>query len=297
MKDKEEKYSFYRKIVSLIDSTVDFTVLIFFLIVMLFCAYSLWDNNHIYSKATPSVYETYKPTHEDTKSFEQLVSINPDVYGWITIYGTKIDYPLLQGEDNDKYINTDAEGNFSLSGSLFLNCRNVRDMSDTVNIIYGHHMEKEAMLGGLDNYKDLDYFKSHRYGNLFVEGKEYGVDFFSLLSVDAYDTRTYNTSETDIESYLEYIKSVSISSLEISSPTRLVLLSTCASDSTNGRLVLVGSITDEIYEDPYQEKEEEEEAYVDYSFIIGLLSIVICVLVFFILLVLLVRRNKKKKHK
>ncbi|MGM9911773.1 hypothetical protein, partial [Floccifex sp.] len=130
-----------------------------------------------------------------------------------------------------------------------------------------------------------------------VEGKEYGVDFFSLLSVDAYDTRTYNTSETDIESYLEYIKSVSISSLEISSLTRLVLLSTCASDSTNGRLVLVGSITDEIYEDPYQEEEEIEEDYVDYSFIIGLLSIVICVLVFFILLVLLVRRNKKKKHK
>ncbi|MGM9913414.1 hypothetical protein, partial [Floccifex sp.] len=130
-----------------------------------------------------------------------------------------------------------------------------------------------------------------------VEGKEYGVDFFSLLSVDAYDTRTYNTSETDIQSYLEYIKSVSITTLDISSPTRLVLLSTCASDSTNGRLVLVGSITDETYEDPYQEKEEEEEAYVDYSFIIGLLSIVICVLVFFILLVLLVRRNKKKKHK
>ena len=156
MKRKDRKISLLRKIVSMIDSTVNIAVLLFFILCVLFSGYSIWDNNHIYTKASPSVYETYKPEKDDTKSFEELVKINPDVYGWITLYGTEIDYPLVQGEDNDKYVNTDAQGNFSVSGSLFLDCNNARDMSDTVNIIYGHHMEKDKMLGGLDHYEKED---------------------------------------------------------------------------------------------------------------------------------------------
>lgn len=124
MKRKDRRISLQRKIVSMIDSTVNIAVLLFFILCVLFSGYSIWDNNHIYTKASPSVYETYKPEKEDTKSFEELIKINPDVYGWISIYGTQIDYPLVQGEDNDKYVNTDAQGNFSLSGSLFLDCQN-----------------------------------------------------------------------------------------------------------------------------------------------------------------------------
>ncbi len=53
-------------------------------------------------------------------SFEELRKINPDVCGWITLDHTKIDYPILQGEDNLTYINTDVYGDFALSGSIFL---------------------------------------------------------------------------------------------------------------------------------------------------------------------------------
>ena len=198
MKRKDRKISLIRKIVSMIDSTVNIAVLLFFILCVLFSGYSIWDNNHIYTKASPSVYETYKPEKEDTKSFEELVKINPDVYGWITLYGTEIDYPLVQGEDNDKYVNTDYEGNFSLSGALFLDCNNARDMRDTVNIIYGHHMEKDKMFGGLDHYEKQDYFKEHQYGNLYVDGTNYGLEFFMLIKADAYDSKVYNTNDRDI---------------------------------------------------------------------------------------------------
>ena len=267
----------------MIDSTVNFAVLLFFILCVLFSGYSIWDNNHIYTKASPSVYETYKPEKDDTKSFEELVKINPDVYGWITLYGTEIDYPLVQGEDNDKYVNTDAQGNFSVSGSLFLDCNNARDMSDTVNIIYGHHMEKDKMLGGLDHYEKEDYFKKHQYGNLYVDGKNYGLEFFMLIHVDAYDSKVYNTNERGIDSYIEYISSFSIQKLDIDERERLICLSTCASDSTNGRVILVGSITSETFKDPYLEKEstvEEKNDSIDWYhiFLFSILFIlIICV--------------------
>ena len=283
MKRKDRKISLLRKIVSMIDSTVNFAVLLFFILCVLFSGYSIWDNNHIYTKASPSVYETYKPEKDDTKSFEELVKINPDVYGWITLYGTEIDYPLVQGEDNDKYVNTDAQGNFSVSGSLFLDCNNARDMSDTVNIIYGHHMEKDKMLGGLDHYEKEDYFKKHQYGNLYVDGKNYGLEFFMLIHVDAYDSKVYNTNERGIDSYIEYISSFSIQKLDIDERERLICLSTYASDSTNGRVILVGSITSETFEDPYLEKEstvEEKNDSIDWYhiFLFSILFIlIICV--------------------
>ena len=283
MKRKDRKISLPRKIVSMIDSTVNIAVLLFFILCVLFSGYSIWDNNHIYTKASPSVYETYKPEKEDTKSFEELIRINPDVYGWITLYGTQIDYPLVQAEDNDKYVNTDYEGNFSLSGALFLDCNNSRDMRDTVNIIYGHHMEKDKMFGGLDHYEKQDYFKEHQYGNLYVDGTNYGLEFFMLIKADAYDSKVYNTNERDINQYIEYISSYSLQKLDIPECERLICLSTCSSDSTNGRVILVGSITSETFEDPYLEKEEiEEESSIDWyhMFLYGIMILLIlCILI------------------
>ena len=283
MKRKDRKISLPRKIVSIIDSTVNIAVLLFFILCVLFSGYSIWDNNHIYTKASPSVYETYKPEKENTKSFEELIRINPYVYGWITLYGTEIDYPLVQGEDNDKYVNTDYEGNFSLSGALFLDCNNSRDMRDTVNIIYGHHMEKDKMFGGLDHYEKQDYFKEHQYGNLYVDGTNYGLEFFMLIKADAYDSKVYNTNERDINQYIEYISSYSLQKLDIPECERLICLSTCSSDSTNGRVILVGSITSETFEDPYLEKEEiEEESSIDWyhMFLYGIMILLIlCILI------------------
>ena len=85
-------------------------------------------------------------------SFEELQKINPEVFGWLNIPDTHIDYPLVQAEGNSKYVNTDVKGNFSLSGSIFLDCRNHKDFSDCNHIIYGHHMQKDAMFGELERF-------------------------------------------------------------------------------------------------------------------------------------------------
>ena len=152
-------------------------MLLVFLLFLAFGCYALWDTRQVEREAQSEVYTKYRPTEEDTRSFEDFQRLNPEVFGWLNVYGTNIDYPLVQGEDNDKYLNTAADGSYSLSGSLFLDYRNSRDMSDFNSIIYGHHMKDEVMFGELGYFKEKDYFDRHRYGQIFYGGKYYGLDF------------------------------------------------------------------------------------------------------------------------
>ena len=104
-----------------------FVILILFGI-GLYAAYALWDNQQIYSAADDVRADMLqlKPKAEEDggASFEDLLEINPDVRAWITLDGTNIDYPVLQGENNLTYINTDVYGKFALAGSIFLDSRN-----------------------------------------------------------------------------------------------------------------------------------------------------------------------------
>ena len=104
-----------------------FVILILFGI-GLYAAYALWDNQQIYSAADDVRADMLqlKPKAEEDggASFEDLLEINPDVRAWINTGWTNIDYPVLQGENNLTYINTDVYGKFALAGSIFLDSRN-----------------------------------------------------------------------------------------------------------------------------------------------------------------------------
>ena len=88
------------------------------LVMLLYGAYSLWDTAMVYAGAfLDDDLLRYKPTGEgeDNPTLDELMKINPDVCGWITIDDTHIDYPVVQGEDDMEYINKDVYGEFSLS--------------------------------------------------------------------------------------------------------------------------------------------------------------------------------------
>lgn len=91
----------------------------------------------------------YKPAvlAADNPTLAELQARNPDVCGWLTIDGTNIDYPFVQGATNMDYINRDVTGAFSLSGSVFLDSRCAAGLTDPYTLMYGHHMENGAMFG------------------------------------------------------------------------------------------------------------------------------------------------------
>ena len=93
------------------------------LLLFLYGAYCLWDTYMTGRGAflSDDLLE-YKPTpgQEENPTLQELMAINPDVVGWLTVDDTHIDYPVVQGEDDMEYINKDVYGQFALSGSIFL---------------------------------------------------------------------------------------------------------------------------------------------------------------------------------
>lgn len=245
------------------DRLTNLAVVLVILGMVLYVFYSLWDTSHIYSAASTEVYETYRPSEDDTESFAELQAINPDVFGWLTVYGTGIDYPVTQGENNSTYVNTDARGDYALSGSLFLDSESARDFSDFNSTIYGHHMEEGTMFGDLDLFREESFFQSHKYGSLFFDGQDHGLEIFAALEVSAYDERIYRTGDipaAERETYLAYLKENALFYREagITADDHIVILSTCASDSTSGRLVLAARISSETFENPFAEDQETD---------------------------------------
>lgn len=252
-----------KRLIKIADHTVNLMVLILCFLLLAYGCYAMWDSQQLYEAAGSTQYEQYKPTKKDTLSFEELKKINPEVFGWLTVYGTNMDYPLVQGTDNSKYVNTDAKGSYALSGSLFLDYRNSSDFTDFNSIIYGHHMDKQVMFGEIADFKDESYFDSHRYGKLYFGGQELGLEFFAFLEVDAYGA-VYSPGiqgGVETENYLQEILSASIHTRDINltESEHLVLLSTCTSDVTNGRHILVGRLTEDVKENPFAEEEQERQ--------------------------------------
>ena len=119
-----------------------------------YSAYALWDNSQVYAAADNVQAELlqFKPKAgaDNGASFEELLGINPDVCAWVTLDNTAIDYPVVQGEDNFTYVNTDVYGDFSLAGSIFLDVNCDKNFTDPYSLLYGHHMEESKMFGDLD---------------------------------------------------------------------------------------------------------------------------------------------------
>ena len=243
------------KAIRVANSVVDHIVMIIFLLAIAIGCYALWDASQITQQASASQYTSYKPT-ADPLSFEELQLRNADVFSWLTVYGTNIDYPVVQSEDNYEYLNTNVLGEFSLTGAIYMDDMNARDFTDFNNIIYGHHMEKNVMFGDLDQFVQKAFFDSHKYGSLYFSGKEHGLEFFAFLEADAYDRQVYQPGVQGENAQQQYIAAIQSKALyyreiAVASNDNLVLLSTCASYATNGRYILVGRIVDTTFDNPF----------------------------------------------
>ena len=192
--------------------------------------------------------ENYNPIdHHEEKGFYQLQQHHPDVKGWISIEGTHIDYPLLQSEDNVKYLDHNAFGDYVVTGSIFLDYRFNANFTNFNTIIYGHHVPTGDMFGDIKKFTNKDFFDTHRYGTIYYNGEEKELEIFGILEVDAYDMNIYRPLSDYIEenqAYYHYLLSKATYKRDVSvtSEDKICLLSTCFLDVTNGRHILLAKI-------------------------------------------------------
>ena len=239
-----------RACVRTVNSFVSLVVVLAMIVFGSYSAYALWDNRQIYSAAQNVQLEMkeLKPEITETEdggpSFEELLAVNPDVKAWVTMDGTKIDYPVLQGDTNLSYINTDVYGRFALAGSIFLDCRNSEDFSDSYNLVYGHHMANSHMFGDLDLYKDAGFFRKNTTGTLITPGAVYDLTVLAVIMVTASEESIFevprNQNPDKIISFTrENAMLISEKMPQLGDEVQFFALSTCSSECTDARTIVL----------------------------------------------------------
>lgn len=133
--------------------------------------------------------------------FASLKSVNEDVIGWIYVEALPdINYPIVQGEDNDTYLHMTYEGNYNFAGTIFMDYENKDDFSDCNTLVYGHNMKNGSMFAQLKNFsKNDETYKKSKYFWIFTPEKNYRYEIISAYTTGASsDTYTLFKGPTGI---------------------------------------------------------------------------------------------------
>ena len=232
------------RVVRFADRVTDIVLLLFFLLLLLIGAYTMYDTILIYNAARGDDLRSFRPLPVEQREegyVWDMSALSDDVVAWLTVDDTNIDYPVMQGIDNNEYLNKDPFGEYSLAGSLFLDVRNSPDFSDAYSLIYGHHMEYGQMFGALDAFLDEDYLDAHRTATLTVSDAVYPIKFFACIEADASVQEIFAPTETD--GTLEYVKKHATVWREPDGE-KLLALSTCKFPQTTDRIIVFGVLKD-----------------------------------------------------
>lgn len=176
-------------------------------IIMLIGVWQVYDNYYMFEHTLDKSVLRYKP--DPTVAAEAAAAesspISNGMVVWLTVDGTNIDYPIMQGDNNSVYLNTDPFGAYSLSGSIFLDSRSSSDFSDAYSVIYGHHMDYGKMFGALDAFLDRSYLDSHRTGTLMIgrnAQKVCDLDIFASMQVSVREPIVFDMKQDEIRQFI-----------------------------------------------------------------------------------------------
>ena len=237
-------------------------------VLILYSGYVLYDSFFTMNNAITDSWDLleYKPEIiEDgmtpLSGAGTLRDINDDYRAWLTVYDTTIEYPVVQAENDLYYASHDIYGNQSRTGAISLAAANDPHLKDSYNVIYGHHMDNKAMFGGLDLFKNEDYFYSHQEGLIVGTSGIYDIEFFAVATGDAYESAIYTVGDR-AQAVISYLASngegggegmhgetpvfptevLIFDAAAAKGAEKVIALSTCADATTNGRLLLFGKM-------------------------------------------------------
>ena len=177
--------------------------------------------------------------------FDKLKNANPDIYAWINIPEVNVDYPILQGDSNEYYLNHTINGKWSAYGSIYTEDYNNKDFSDFNTLIYGHNMKNGTMFGSLKKYRDASFFEENRYINIYMENRILKYEIFAACTWDnkhILASRDFGLDENRT-AYLEEIFAVRDMNSQIkkditvTADDKIITLSTCMNDKSKRFLV------------------------------------------------------------
>lgn len=195
---------------------------------------------------------------ENTESyldFQQLKNVNADIYAWIDIPDTPIQYPILQSETDDYYLMRNLDGSYGYPGCIFSNQENGLLDSEGFGILYGHNMKNETMFGSLYRYLEEDYFEEHPYVYVYTED---GISVYHILAATKWNNKNLESEySNDTDGKRKFLNAIyeegtgifressaengmdeSLDKREVNA-SQLLVLSTCVRGDSNSRMLIV----------------------------------------------------------
>lgn len=196
----------------------------------------------------PEETEAEEKGYASPIQFRELMKVNPDTVGWLRIEGSNIDYPIVQGEDNDYYLSHDFYGQESVSGSIYLDYESQGDFTGRNQIIYGHHMKNGSMFRDVNYYKDEAYFKEHQYFSIYTPDREIRLKAVACYYGEAAPVvrKTGFNSQESFDGFVKEMVSPCKFAEEIRYPVRtLYTFVTCSYEIDDARTFLFAVEVDE----------------------------------------------------
>lgn len=232
-------------------------ILLAAVIILGVCFVSQWQNGQKEDAYQDMRQDTDKDGENGTEAvhdFSRLKKQNADIYAWVQVPNTKVDYPVLQSTEDNYYLNHDFNRRESQPGSIYSNACNSTDMEDAITILYGHDMKAHTMFGSLHFFDDKDFFEEN--DTILVETPEalrtyviYGVFNYN----DDYLPSVFDVKDTEgAAAFIASLEECAAQGDELThvrqgetltEDDKILVLSTCISGQDDRRFLVVAKLT------------------------------------------------------
>lgn len=191
--------------------------------------------------------------------FASLEKEEEDIYAWIRIPGTSVDYPILQSgtdkDDDDYWLNHNIDGSSGYPGTIFTERMFGKDFKNFNTVIYGHNMKNQTMFGGLHNYSDKEFFEKNKYVYVYTAQMTYKYEIICAGTIsDVHLAVAYNGYKTEPQrqEFLNYLLSNAENVSEESTGIydSYITLSTCNGNDEQ-RYVILAKCVDKLSNSDY----------------------------------------------
>ena len=196
----------------------------------------------------PAKYQDIRDENGILLEYASLYALNPDLAGWLTIEGTRIDYPVMHTPGRpDYYLQRGFDGAYNPWGCIYAReeC-DLEEPSDNVTI-YGHNMKDGSMFAGLNAYSNREFWEEHRYIRFDTLQEHHTYEIFAVFTTTASEGEGFEyhnfinaADEIAFDTFIAKCLSLSLYGTDIVPEygDKIICLSTCEYSQTNGRLVL-----------------------------------------------------------
>ena len=231
----------------------------FFLVSVLFLAYifggQLFLKNKLDEhKNNSSQVASTEVLVENPIDFKPLQETNSEIYAWVRVPNTNIDYPIAQSATDDSfYLHHDIYGKWVYAGTIYTEMQNRKDFSDPHTVVYGHNMSKGYMFQNLNFFQKEDFFNKTREFYIYTPGHILTYTIFAAYQYD--DRHILNSFDfTDEQVFADYLESAKNPTfmirnvrkeVEVTTKDKIVTLSTCYGNGKKYRYLVQGVLTND----------------------------------------------------